>query len=200
MKEKNATSIENVADVGCRNKKMESEVNSAGMRWYGFDKSPEKEGIERVNIEKEGLGRKFDAIMMLDVVEHLRNPGTGIENVANSIRSGGYLLITTPNPLWSRSRFHALAKGVPSCFTKSDLEKNGHVFTAWPHIMGKMINENEMEVKKYITLDGKSSIPRDPKSFWYLVRISFAAARIVLERIDKKSCGMSYGILCKKCE
>jgi len=187
-----------VADVGCKNDKMKRVVNEFNMDWVGFDRNPENGVVKKCDIEMSKLGGKFDIVMMLDVVEHLNNPWIGMSNISKSIKRGGYLVLTTPNPLWSRSRFHALVKGVPSCFTKSDLKLNHHVFTPWPHIIKKLLTDNEMEIKKYVTIDGKSNIPKDPSGLWYLARVSFAISRMALEYYDKKSCGMSYGLIAQK--
>lgn len=188
-----------VADVGCKGDIMKGKVNKEGGEWVGFDLDPSHENVKKWNIEKESKeGGNFSLVLMLDVVEHLGNPWIGMKNISESMSEGGYLIMTTPNPLWSRSRFHALAKGVPSCFDEGDLKDNHHVFTPWPHIVRKLLKDSELSLKRYETLDGKSKVPRDPHSLWYFVRVSFATTRIILEKYDKSSCGMSYGMIAKK--
>jgi hypothetical protein len=188
-----------VADVGCKNDRLKEKVENIGGEWYGFDLHPKRESVRKWNIEK-GNKRKenFGLVLMLDVIEHLGNPWMGVKNISASMCENGYLVMTTPNPMWSRSRFHALAKGYPSCFDEGDLRDNHHVFTPWPHIVEKMLNDFRLDVEKYVTLDGKSKIPKDPSSPWYLVRATFAMTRVLMEKYDKSSCGMSYGILAKK--
>jgi SAM-dependent methyltransferase len=42
-------------------------------------------------------GRQFDAITLFQVLEHLDEPATVLKSLANSLKSGGYLILETPN-------------------------------------------------------------------------------------------------------
>lgn len=57
-------------------------------------------GVEIVkgNCESMDLMRKFDIIVLSDVIEHLDAPVTGIRNLMRHLSHDGCLLITTPNP------------------------------------------------------------------------------------------------------
>ncbi len=52
--------------------------------------------IEDRNI-LSGMGQ-YDVILLLDVIEHLSNVGIGLGNIKNLLKTGGKLVITTPNP------------------------------------------------------------------------------------------------------
>jgi 2-polyprenyl-3-methyl-5-hydroxy-6-metoxy-1,4-benzoquinol methylase len=54
--------------------------------------------IEYANCESMELGRKFDAIVLSDVIEHMNAPVTGVSNLMKHLRPDGKLFITTPNP------------------------------------------------------------------------------------------------------
>ncbi len=53
--------------------------------------------IHEANCESMNLGRKFDLILMSDVLEHLDRPSQAIMNLVNHLEPSGELLITTPN-------------------------------------------------------------------------------------------------------
>lgn len=44
-----------------------------------------------------GMGQ-YDVILLLDVIEHLSNVGTGLCNIKKLLKTGGKVVITTPNP------------------------------------------------------------------------------------------------------
>ena len=43
------------------------------------------------------LARRFDVIIMSDVIEHLERPGEALGNLVDHLAPGGRLLVTTPN-------------------------------------------------------------------------------------------------------
>ncbi len=49
------------------------------------------------NCENMDLGRKFDLIVMSDVIEHVNAPVIAIENLLSHLSEDGLLIITTPN-------------------------------------------------------------------------------------------------------
>ena len=105
--------------------------------------------------------------------------------------------MTMPNPRWSRSRIHALIYGNPACFTQSDLDINGHVFTPWPHILMRMLSDTGFDVQDYVTLDGKTGWPGRPISLRYPLRVFHALCNMLIERLDATACGMSYGLVAR---
>jgi 2-polyprenyl-3-methyl-5-hydroxy-6-metoxy-1,4-benzoquinol methylase len=54
--------------------------------------------IEYANCESMELGRKYDVIVLSDVIEHMNAPVTGVCNLMKHLQVGGKLFITTPNP------------------------------------------------------------------------------------------------------
>jgi SAM-dependent methyltransferase len=136
-------------------------------------------------------------VLLLDVIEHLVNPGLALANIAQVLPPNGQLVITTPNPRWSRSRLWALLHGTLSCFTQQDLDSNGHVFPVWPHILEKMLHDSGFEIVEYVTLDGRTAWPRGPFSVRYPLRCLVTLAMMAIEKSDRSACGMSYGIVAR---
>jgi hypothetical protein len=194
------TQVKTVADIGAGNGRLRQDVSDGGGDWHGYDLIPVTENVSKWNIEQPA-GPTFprpSLVLMLDVLEHLCNPWEALKNISEFLLPGGHLILTTPNPLWSRSRMSALINGTPCCFTKSDLDLNHHVFTPWPHVVERLLSDCGLAVISYDTLDGVTQWPRGPVNLRYPVRLAFALANKWIESRDPTACGMSYGIVARK--
>lgn len=189
-----------VNDIGAGDGRMRSVSEVAGGHWQGFDMVPQLPEIHpwNLNYPAPTAFQSAGAILMLDVLEHLSNPWLGIQHLADTLLPHGFLILTTPNPRWSRSRLNSLAKGYPSCFTQSDLDLNHHVFTPWPHIVERLLKDTGFSIERYVTLDGPTGWPGRPYSLRYPLRCAFAALNMAIERHDPTACGMSYGMVARK--
>jgi SAM-dependent methyltransferase len=187
-----------VADIGAMSARMQAPTLAAGGRWQGFDLDPQSSDVERWNLDEPRPDLRVGVAMMLDVVEHLSNPWRAMQNVADVIASGGYLLLTTPNPGWSRNRLYNLYTGTLNGFTQSDLDLNHHVFTPWFHIVRRLLEDIGLELVSRIALDGRSLWPGRPFNHRYPLRLGVAAALKFIEHRDPTACGMSYGVVARK--
>ena len=186
-----------VFDIGAGDGQMQR-IESLGLTWHGFDLDP-RPGSSRWDLNEpcpEDLAP--GAAMLLDVIEHCVNPGLALKNIATVLLPGAPLIVTVPNPRWSRSRTDALLRGYPACFTQADLDLNHHVFTPWPHILGKMLRDSGFVIDNYVTLDGKTSFLERPMSITYPIRCLFSLTHIAIEALDPSACGMSYGLIARK--
>src|SRR5262245_41620337 len=182
-----------VADIGAGSAAMRSPVEGAGGRWFGFDVAPSSGLVTQWDLDDPhpaGM-QQVGIVLLLDVVEHLCNPWRAMEHVAQLLLPGGYLALTTPNPRWSRSRLHALAFGVPTCFTRDDMELNHHVFTPWPHILEKLLRDVGLSTVSYDTIDGHTALPHASINYRYPVRLALALLNRYLEQRDPSAKGMS---------
>lgn len=189
-----------VSDIGAGGGEMRSLTEASGGKWQGFDLCPQCPEIHCWDLDRPAPGECQPAgmILLLDVLEHLNNPWLAVRHLADTLLPGGFLILTTPNPRWSRSRYYALAKGNLACFTQSDLDLNHHVFTPWPHIVEKLLFESGFTLENYVTLDGHTSWPGSPYNLRYPLRCAFALLNMAIERRDSTACGMSYGIVARK--
>ncbi len=65
-------------------------------------------------------GRKYDAIIMLELIEHLIDPMAAMKNVRHLLRPGGFVFVTTPNiAKWTR-RVKLLCGYFPSTAAKNE--------------------------------------------------------------------------------
>jgi SAM-dependent methyltransferase len=184
-------------DVGAGDGRLKTKIEAAGWQWHGFDMAPSSSEVTQWNLMEQCplRGRHAGIILLLDVIEHLGNPDIALRHIFEVLEPNGRLVLTTPNPLWSRSRIHALMHGNPTCFTQSDLDLNGHVFTAWPHILIKMLHDIRFDLEVYVTLDDKTRWPGRPVTLRYPVRCAHALTNMLIERLDPSACGMSYGLI-----
>ncbi len=68
------------------------------------------------NCESMDLGRRFDVIVMSEVIEHLDAPGKAVSTLMNHLERKGKLLITTPNPTSIGILLKTLLKGNPGVY------------------------------------------------------------------------------------
>ncbi len=107
-----------------------------------------------------------DFVIFLEVLEHLFNPELGIKNISNHIKKGGYMVLSTPNPLSARSRFHSFFKGQLYAFQPKHMIEH-HVFVPLPHVVRYFLESNGFEIKEHVTLGG-ISFPKFKFGFNYI--------------------------------
>jgi len=188
-------------DIGSRDNILTAYLPVVPLSYKGFDLDPIDPVSEKWNIEKTFpyTYNPASVIALLEVIEHLNNPSLCLKNVSDILKPGGYLILTTPNPKWSTSRLNLFATGELTCFTKSDLDLNHHVFTPWGHIVEKILIDSGFEIVEYVTLDGKTKIfDRTLLKGNILKKLIARVIKKLIESRDPSSCGMSYGVVAKK--
>lgn len=65
----------------------------------------------------------FDYVILMEVIEHLRNPYMVMPQIYRIIKKGGTLIISTPNILSLKSRFRYLFEGAYEYFREMPLEQ-----------------------------------------------------------------------------
>lgn len=188
-------------DIGARDSILKQYLTTIPVEYKAFDLNPISLETEKWDIEERfPYSHPFPhAVALLEVIEHLKNPGICLENIGKTVSPGGYLILTTPNPQWSASRLSLLSTGVLTCFTQSDLDVNHHVFTPWVHIIEKLLKDAGFEIQEYVTLEGKTKIFDETlRGGNILKKVIARIIKKLIERRDAASCGMSYGIIARK--
>lgn len=62
--------------------------------------SSSDENIVVGNMENYSFNRKFEVIILGDVIEHVDNQGLLLDNIRRHLTSDGVLILTTPNAKW----------------------------------------------------------------------------------------------------
>jgi len=53
--------------------------------------------IIQADMQYHNLNRKFDVVVVCDVIEHMENAGMFLKNMQRHLKTGGRIIITTPN-------------------------------------------------------------------------------------------------------
>lgn len=77
----------------------ELKKEAASLTGIDIEASPD-DAIIRGNMESYDFGKKFDVIVLGDVLEHVDNQGFLLDNCRRHLREEGILIITTPNARW----------------------------------------------------------------------------------------------------
>ncbi len=82
------------------------------------------------NLDKdwaEEIPGEVDAIVTIEVFEHMENPWHFARQCAAAVRPGGVIVMTTPNIQSSRSRIEFLLKAEHRFFRQKDYKQMGHL-------------------------------------------------------------------------
>lgn len=93
------------------------------------------------------LNDPFDAVMAVEIMEHLENPRKFLRECRNVLRAGGYLVLSTPNVDNPLSKGMFLKSGTYHWFTDYNYEKDGHIMPITQWLLRKIIHEAGFTVK-----------------------------------------------------
>jgi len=71
--------------------------------------------------------RTFDAVITMEVIEHLENPWQFLRQITDLVRPGGTVIVTTPNIDTPRSILSFVKSGNFKYFKDSDYGPGGHI-------------------------------------------------------------------------
>jgi hypothetical protein len=110
-----------VSDIGSGYGHMQNRVESLGATWQPFDyiRKIEKSIIWDLNQPCPKEGVPAGTVLFLEVLEHLANPLICLQNIANHIEKGGFLILTTPNPSSSKNTLSLFLRGRFMLFKKN---------------------------------------------------------------------------------
>src|SRR5262249_20314471 len=158
-----------------------------------YDKLPQSAVVQKCDIETDALPANYaDMVLFLECVEHLWNPDKAIEKIAHTLKIGGTVILTTPNPAWSKSRIRFLIHDTNSCFTEHDLECNHHVFTPWLHVVKHLLTTHGLAIERHVTLESRLALPNRPLLPSYPIRLLGWTAAKLVELRAPAAIGMSY--------
>lgn len=142
-----------VCDLGCGNGFLASRVAAAGHRVVGVDASERLLSVARSRYQSDRVefrqgfigpelsalldGRQFDAVVSIDVIEHLYRPLSLVEAAHDLLKPGGRFIVCTP--------YHGYLKNVAiSVLGKWDWHHNvhwdgGHIKFFSPATLGNLV-------------------------------------------------------------
>jgi 2-polyprenyl-3-methyl-5-hydroxy-6-metoxy-1,4-benzoquinol methylase len=98
-RDKEVLDVGAVGQTGAYN--LWDEIKPVAKELAGIDIMPSNiEGVVQGDMETYFFGRKFDVIVLGDIIEHVNNQGMLLDNIRKHLKEGGVLIITTPNAKW----------------------------------------------------------------------------------------------------
>ena len=93
----------------------------------------------------------FDAIIALEVIEHLENQFHFMRCIKKCLRQGGALYLSTPNveSTFSRAKFYLF--GRLHFFSKEELYGTGHITPIFNHILTFNVEQAGLRIDTYFT-------------------------------------------------
>lgn len=193
QKYKNLVPSNVLSDIGAGWGWLEPHCISNNLVWQPFDNVRKISGsiMWDLNQSYPCEAKQAGMAVFLEVLEHLPNPLMAIQNISEHLLPGAIVIMSVPNPSWSRNRLHLLAKGTLYAFQKKHLIEH-HVFTPWRHIVEFYFEQSGFEVIEYHAIQQVDTKSQGIKEF-ILRQIQY-----IIEKRDPKSIGLSYGLVLRK--
>lgn len=187
-----------LSDVGSGFGWFKPIVDKFNLQWQPFDyvKKIEESTIWDLNNSAPENSIKPGFVVFLEVLEHLSNPELGIRNISNHIEKGGYMVLTTPNPLSASSKLEMVLKNNLYAFQPKHLIEH-HVFVPLPHIVRFHLENNGFEVLEIATI-GNLSLPKIRMQFNCLKEFVFYFLLKLLVVFNPESKGGTQAFFVKK--
>ena len=83
----------------------------------------------------------FDAVMALEIIEHLENPREVLRQIRQLLPVGGQLVLSTPNIANPVSQAMFLRSGQFQWFSDTDYREQGHITPLSPWVLEKALQE-----------------------------------------------------------
>ena len=120
-----------VLDLGCGDGDFALRLNELGYEVIAGDidrnrfKYHKEIEFKSCDITKEMpfTDNYFDYVLMLEVVEHLRNPYVVISEINRIIKKNGFLILSTPNILSLKSRLRFMSEGAYEYFREPPMDQ-----------------------------------------------------------------------------
>ena len=149
-----------VSDIGAGFGWFQPIAKRFQLEWQPFDyiRKIDESTMWDLNNPADTTAKNPGFVVFLEVLEHLSNPELGIRNISSHIETGGFIAITTPNPLSAASKFSMLFKNALYAFQEKHLIEH-HVYVPLPHIVKFHLENNGFEIIEMATI-GKIIRPK----------------------------------------
>ncbi len=160
-----------VLDLGCAQATASILLAEEGFKVTAVDANSESIAYAKLRVEfgditflctdvtKLSLDRKFDAILLGEVLEHVPRPGALVQQCRGMLREGGITIITTPNALsphnWVMRNYDPKTMETPDRADKpSGLGgRETHLFCFRPNQLMDLVSTNGLIIERYELLN-----------------------------------------------
>jgi 2-polyprenyl-3-methyl-5-hydroxy-6-metoxy-1,4-benzoquinol methylase len=169
-------------------------VDGDGSNWKVPDVDFREVDLDSEFAEKNLKGEKFDAVVAIEIIEHLENPFSFIRQCARLLKPGGILFVTTPNVEAINSRILFLVKGRMLYFDEYATMRPAHITPVFSWKLDMALEEANFETieDRYIrrvftlgtnTLKGRLSAILSLLAYPFVKGKKYGENRIVVARL-----------------
>jgi 2-polyprenyl-3-methyl-5-hydroxy-6-metoxy-1,4-benzoquinol methylase len=93
----------------------------------------------------------FDCVVATEIIEHVAHPDDFLRKLANLVRPGGYVVLTTPNGAYFRNKLPRFSDCEnPEVFEEKQFQPNsdGHIFLMWPDELDSLAERAGLRIDK----------------------------------------------------
>ena len=138
-----------------------------------------------LNKDFSGIG-KFDIVIALEIMEHIENQFDFLRQIKEILNSNGHLILSTPNPKNTFSRFRFMLNGDISYFNTLDITSSGHINPVFDHVLKFYLKEIGFKISSEKMLNVWSMTLRGKKLFAKLVILfAYLVTRFVANKDDR---------------
>ncbi|MFD1095240.1 class I SAM-dependent methyltransferase [Salegentibacter chungangensis] len=190
-----------VSDIGAGFGWMKPIIQNRGLEWQPFDmvrKMPETRIWDLNDPAPEGI-KSAGLVICLEVIEHLANPELALRNITAHISLGGYLIISSPNPFYKKSKFDFFFKNQLYAFQPKHLSEH-HVYIPLPHVLNFYLEKEGFKLVEF-SIMGESKLPEVGFSDRFLKSgFRFLTEELLGKIGNKQTLGPTQGFVFKKLE
>jgi len=91
----------------------------------------------------------FDCVVATEIIEHVAHPDEFLRKLANLVRPGGYVVLTTPNGAYFRNQLPRFSDFEnPEVFEDRQFSPNsdGHIFLMWPDELQTLASQAGLKI------------------------------------------------------
>jgi methionine biosynthesis protein MetW len=151
---------EKLLDVGCGNGNLGYFAKNNYSKIYGIDlsdialKTARKRGLiaKKINVNDEKIpfsNNFFDAVVCLDVIEHVFEPRTLVEEISRVIKKDGILIISIPNIRYWKHILKLVFQGkFPKTADDSEHWDGGHLHYFTSYDIEKLLKKYSFKIQR----------------------------------------------------
>ena len=165
---------QSVIELGAGSGAFAKRLLDAGLTVHAVDFDPTGWALKSIPLLQQDLNAptwnlpsaRYDAAVAVEVLEHIENPSSFLQNVGRLLKSGGIFFLTTPNVVSVESRRRMLLRGELAFFGKQVLFDGGHL-TILPYwLLEDVFAKENYRVVERVFVGKQALVFRAGRAWW----------------------------------